>query len=149
MRLGTPRLLAHVFVNLFQILRHIAQVVIADNPLDVLEPADAVGNVGLDIHPIETAHDSLTQEHQTFFFAAGPTAAVLRTTHGSDKGAGPIGDKALEVRGFGQEVHAQLDHARPALGGFLKFDLHHLVPGAANHDTDVFAFERYHGIASP
>ena len=129
-------LLAHACVDLLQVGRHLAQVVVADDALDVAEAADGVGDVGFEIDPVEAADDGLAQQHLAGLLGAAPAAAVCWPAHRGHQRAGLVGQQALEVGGLGQEVEAQLDQPGAALGRLLDLDLDHLVPGPADDHAD-------------
>ncbi len=109
---------------------------VADDALDVLEAADVVGDVGLQIDPVETADDGLADQRQPCFLGAAPASAVLRPAHRGDHRTRLVVQQAFKVGGPGQKVEAQLDEAGALFGGFLNLDLDHLVPGPANHHAD-------------
>ena len=137
-------LLAHLGVNLFQVLGHLAQVVVADDALDVAKTAYLIDDVGFQIDPVEAGDDGLAQQRQARFLGALPGAAVGRPADRGHQRARFVGQQSLEVGRLGNIVQAHLDQARSLLGGFLDLDLNHLVTCPADDDADRFR-GIYHG----
>src|SRR5262249_53242682 len=137
-------LFAHALVDLLQLGRHVAHVVVADDALDVLVARDGVGDVGLQVDPVEAGHDGLAQEHAAGVLGPGPAAAVLRAAHRGDQGARLVGQEALEVGGALEQVQAQLDQPRPLFCRLPDLDLDHRVPRPADHDTNGVQLRQRH-----
>ncbi len=128
---------AHARVDLLQVGRHLAEVVVTNDALDVLEAANLVDDVGFQVHPVETRDDGLAQQGLPFLLGTGKAAAVHGPANGGDHGAGLVGQQPLEIGGLGEEIQPQLHEAGAALARLLDFDLHHLVAGAADDDADL------------
>ena len=135
-------LLAHALVDLLQIGGQFLHVVVADDAFDVLEAADAVGDVGLEIDPVEAADDALAQQRQTSLLGAGPATAVLRPPHGRDHRTRLVQKQPLEVGRLFEEVEVHLDQAGAAFGRLLNLGLNHLVPRPADDHAQVFRRRR-------
>ena len=127
----------HAGVDLLEIRRHLAEVVVAYDPPDGAEARDRIGDVGLEIDPVEPGDDGLADEGLALVLAPGPLAAVGRTADGGDHRARLVREEPLEVGSLLEEVEPHLDQPRALLRGLGDLVEEHAVPGAADYHTDA------------
>ena len=102
----------HPGVDFFEVVRRLAEVVVADDPSRAAEAADRPGDVVLEVDVLDPLGDRRPQEHQPLLLRAGVLAAVGRPPAGNDDRAGAIGRQSLDVRLAADVIHAQLDELR-------------------------------------
>lgn len=137
-------LLRHPFVDSFQVLRKVGQIVVRDDALHVLESANGVCDVRFEIDPFKpTRHDALLQKHLAGFLRPAPAPSVLWPADRRDHRAWLVRKQALEIERSGDKVDTQFDECGAALAGFPDFGDHHLVAGPPNYHADPLCVRRH------
>ena len=130
---------AKPLVDAPQVLRRLAEIVVADDPLGLPEPRDAAGDVILQVHVVDAFRDRRPQGQQPGLFRVVPLAAVLLAAAGDDARAGPLAEQAADVHAAADVVHPQLDQLHALFGQVPMLGHRMLVAAAtnanANHET--------------
>ena len=102
-------------VQLAQVVRRVAEVVVADDPLRLAEPRNLAGDVVFQIDVLDAVGDRLAEHDQPGFFAARVLAAVLLAADGDHRRARPVLQQPLDIHPRADVVQPQLDQLGPLL----------------------------------
>ena len=135
----------HPVVDLVEVSGRLGHVVVTDDALHRPEPADAIGDIGFEIDPLERpGDDGLPQHRLALRFGPRPATAVDRPAEGRHPRATLVGQQPFEIDRLREEIDADFEELGPARRGFAEFDLHHLV-ASPGHDPADFIRPDWHG----
>src|SRR5208337_5381932 len=84
--------------DVLNIRRSGLEVVIADDPLGLAEPANLAGDVLFQVNVIHTQGNRLAEQLQALFFVAAPEPAIDAPADREDHGGGALLEDPLQVR---------------------------------------------------
>ncbi len=127
---------SHCWAICEQVGRGLLEVVVADDPPGLAEPADVAGDVHLDVDEVDPGDDRLAHQPLALLLGGPPEAAVDPSADGEDHRRGPFLQDPLEVGLAAEAVDPELDQLDAGLGRGLPFLGERGVSAAPEYRTD-------------
>jgi hypothetical protein len=126
----------HPPMNLFEIRRCLAEVVVADDPFRLSVARNRRRDVLFQIDVIDARRDRGPQQNLSLALRLGPFAAVVLATAGENGRTRPFREQSLEIHRTHDPIDAQLDQPNALFGQILVFGDHLAMPPPPNADAN-------------